>query len=599
MKKKYIILIALLAVLIIPLACKKSFLTQTNTFSSTAASTFNKPQDVVALVNSIYDTYQNSDFMKKSMWYYANFLTHDWYNNGNDVVWNNYTIPSTFGALSTFWNDSYIGIARANAALPIISSARKRGIIDGALADRLTGEAYFLRGMTYYYLAGTFGGVPLELDTTSVPSNGLTPRSTQDQVFTQIVSDMKQAETLLLSKTTLPAADLGRATKGAAYAYEGSAQMWLKNYAAALAAFNNPEITNNYHLLPNFITVHEFDHQNNDESLFEVQFDLPAGGTQDWNGSWQPPGGELGWIDSFGWPSEITGQGYDYGSPALEYSYQTGDTRKYATILGPGDTIVSPGIIAQWGGIKGYPNVTGGYAAYLAAPNTDVTDKNRYTDGHGNIINSNGTAAYPWYGTDGTARSGYTDAKKWRDPNLTGGSGPQKLFGSQNQILMRLAEVILSRAECKIRLGDNAGALADIALVRNRAFGGTAPLVFQDGLQVDGTPAPVITDPMQMVLSEYRHELTAEYSLMYLLRRAGIDAATGKPYDAEFIHKVNHVAGAGPDNNPNPIIYPYGPTSDGKTHGVTYNDLPAGRDILPIPQAAIGLNPNLKQNPGY
>src|ERR1700712_3159493 len=167
MNKKYIVLIVLLAALITPLACKKSFLNQTNTFSSTVNSTFNKPQDVVALVNSIYDTYQNSDFMKKSMWYYANFLTHDWYNNGNDIVWNNYTIPSTFGALSTFWNDSYIGIARANAALPIIADAKAKGIITSALADRLTGEAYFLRGMTYYYLAGTFGGVPLELNTST------------------------------------------------------------------------------------------------------------------------------------------------------------------------------------------------------------------------------------------------------------------------------------------------------------------------------------------------------------------------------------------------------------------------------------------------
>ena len=68
----------------------------------------------------------------------------------------------------------------------------------------------------------------------------------------QVVSDMQQAENLLLSKTTLTGCDLGRATKGAAYGFEGAAQMWLKNYTGALAAFNNPELTNNYHLLPKF-----------------------------------------------------------------------------------------------------------------------------------------------------------------------------------------------------------------------------------------------------------------------------------------------------------------------------------------------------------
>jgi hypothetical protein len=48
-----------------------------------------------------------------------------------------------------------------------------------------------------------------------------------------------------------------------------------------------------------------------------------------------------------------------------------------------------------------------------------------------------------------------------------------------------------------------------------------------------------------------------------------------------------------------PQPYPYGPTADGKLHGVWFTSLPEGHDILPIPQSAIFLNPNLKQNPGY
>jgi hypothetical protein len=203
MNKKNITLIALFAALLIPIGgCHKNFLTQTNTQNSTADASFQKSQDVVALVNSIYDSYQSSDLLKKSIWYYANFLTHDWYNDGADIAWNSYTINSNFGALSVFWNNAYISIARANQAFDIIATAKQKGVVTAALGDRLTGEAYFLRGMSYYYLAGTFGGVPLELKPIS---NGLTPRSTQDQVFQQVVSDMQQAEKLLVSKTALPA----------------------------------------------------------------------------------------------------------------------------------------------------------------------------------------------------------------------------------------------------------------------------------------------------------------------------------------------------------------------------------------------------------
>ncbi len=580
--KIFIFIIIGFVIASVPLACKKSFLVQTNTFQGTADATFNKPADVIALVNAVYDTYQNSDLLKKCIWYRANFSTHDFFNWGGDVFWNNYQIPATFGGLSTFWNQSYIGIARANAAFGVIAKAKDKGILTAALADRLTGEAYFLRGMTYYYLAASFGGVPLELNAVT---DGLTPRSSRDSVFKQVVSDMGKAEALLVSKSQLALADLGRATKGAAYAYDGAARMWLKDYAGALAAYNNTELTSNYHLLPRFADVNEFDHQNNDESLFEIQFEVPPGGTQDWGGSWNPPGGEIAWIDSFSWPQELTGQGYDYGNPALWNSYQSGDTRKLLTICGPGDTLASPGIVKAVGGLKGYNQVIQGFNSGKAI----------YTGDDGKILNTVGTLTRPWYGDD-AGRSGYYCAKKWRDPILTGGNsnaaGQSNLFGSQNQILLRYAEVLLSRAECKVHTGDVAGAMADLKLVRDRAWGGAgkAPAIMQDSADYKGAAGVAITDPLQMVLSEYRHELSGEYSVFFDLCRAGNDVAIA------FIKAANGTVDASYNPVPNPAP---GPTHDGKQHGL-YNTTPtANLMILPIPQVAIGLNPNLTQNPGY
>ena len=577
-KTKAVIIAALLSGVLLPIACKKSFLNQTNTFQSTEDATFQKSGDVVSLVNSIYDTYQNSNLLKKSIWYYANFQTHDWFNYGNDIIWNYYAIPADFYALPDLWNNMYIGIARANAAFGVIEKAKAKGVVASDLADRLTGEAYFLRGTFYYYLAGSFGGVPLELNAQTA---GLTARSSQDSVFAQVVSDMDNAAKLLPWKADLPQSELGRATRGAALGYAGAARMWLKDYTGALANFNALE--GKYSLLPNFVDVHEFDHQNNDESLFEIQFELPAGGSQSWDGSWNYPGGELGWIDAFSWPWEISGEGYDYGNPGLWYSYQDGDKRKLATICGPGDSSVSPGIIAR-GGIRSYTPVKSGFEK-----------KNPlYIGDDGKAINTCGTAKLPWYGDEnGAKRTGYYCAKHWRDPNLTGSNsdenGVQKIFGSQNQIMLRYAEILLDRAECKARSGDAAGAMADIKLVRDRAWGGTAPTVMQDGLNYDGTPATPITDPLQMVLSEYRHELTGEYSLFYDLRRAGTQ---------EAIDFIQHVYGTKP-NSINPVENPYGPTHDGKLHGLFNNALTAEREILPIPQNSISLNPNLTQNPGY
>jgi starch-binding outer membrane protein, SusD/RagB family len=267
----------------------------------------------------------------------------------------------------------------------------------------------------------------------------------------------------------------------------------------------------------------------------------------------------------------------------LWYSYQAGDKRRAVTIIGPGDSIKSPGVLAKWGGIKGYPVVQSGF----------TSGNIKYRADAGGIINTCGTLLRPWYGDD-DKRSGYYCAKKWRDPNLSGandnGSGASVIFGAQNQILMRYAEVLLNRAECKVRTGDLAGAAADLKLVRDRAWGGPglAPAVMQDGLRYNGTAATPITDPLQQVLSEYRHELTGEYSLFYNLRRAGNGVA------ATFIQLAY-----GTDNTTTPQPTVVGPTNDGKQHGVWRTALPANRDLLPIPQSAIGTNPNLTQNPGY
>jgi hypothetical protein len=536
---KYV-LIAWIAVFMIPLGCKKNFLDQTDSQHPTSQVLFKKAADGVALVNAIYDTYQNSDLLLKSLWYYANYQTHDFLNWGADRSYNTYSIPSNFAAIETFWSRAYIGIARANSAIPILAQMKADGILDTDLANRLTGEVYFLRGMTYYYLGASFGGVPLELTTGA--NAGLTPRSSQDDVFKQVVSDLKTASTLLPWKEDLPTSELGRASKGAALGYMGAAQMWIKDYAGALASFT--AIDGKYQLMPNYIDIHEYDHQNNQESLFEVQFEVA--GTQSWGN-----GNEVAWIGSFGMPEEVSGFGYDFASPPLYTSFQAGDTRKLATVIGPGDENPSP-LIKSSGGIAMYPLVIAGFA------NKDP----RYIGDDGKIINTCGTKSKPWLGSDNSQlRSGYYTEKMWRDPSLTGATGNSIIFGAQNQVLLRYGEILLDKAECQIRTGDVAGGLATLKIIRNRGFGGVAPAVMSDGANYDGTPGAPITDPLQMVYSEYRHELSGEYSTFYDLRRADV--------------AISFVKAA---------------------YGVT---IPAGRDLYPIPQYEIGLNPNLTQNPAY
>src|SRR5690554_1457013 len=236
---KKIYTLALGLMLLLPMSCTKEFLEQDNTRDATEGSLFKTPDDALKLVAGIYDTFHNNDFLIKAIWYQANFLTQDYQNWGSDAFFTTYEIPVDFGALNVFWNRSYQGITRANSALQILETMKANNYIDEALANRLKGESLFLRGIFYYYLATEFGAVPLELEL--VTDDGRHPRNSQDEVFTAVAADMKAAAELLPWPEDQAAVDVGRATKGAAYAYLGDAQMWLKQYDDAVISFNQLE----------------------------------------------------------------------------------------------------------------------------------------------------------------------------------------------------------------------------------------------------------------------------------------------------------------------------------------------------------------------
>lgn len=83
-------------------------------------------------------------------------------------------------------------------------------------------------------------------------------------------------------------------------------------------------------------------------------------------------------------------------------------------------------------------------------------------------INTVGTVENPWLGNDGLpGRQGYYNVKMWRNPAVDGWSGPN-IFGGQNIILLRYAEVLLSLAESYHRVGNEEQAMATLMRVRNR-----------------------------------------------------------------------------------------------------------------------------------
>ncbi len=187
-----------------------------------------------------------------------------------DIINGNFTDRS--GTVVNRWRRGYDGIQRANTAI--------RNITDMDIPESskkvFLAEARFLRGLNYFYLTNLFGGVPLYDESVDLNRdfNNLTlPRSSAEEVKAFILADLTAAiEGLPVS---YPPAQLGRATKGAAYALRGKVSLYNKDWNNAIQDFE--EIVNNkansygYELYPDYAGLFNFKADNSKEIIFAIQ----------------------------------------------------------------------------------------------------------------------------------------------------------------------------------------------------------------------------------------------------------------------------------------------------------------------------------------
>jgi len=133
--------------------------------------------------------------------------------------------------LSTYiqgaWSTLYAGIARANTAIKYTPVTT--GISD-VQSKRLQGEAKFFRALGYFQLVRLFGGVPLITEPYENQDNLAVSRSTVDQVYALITSDLEYAVNEAgLSDATM-ANNGSRITKGAAAALLAEAYLTMSGF---------------------------------------------------------------------------------------------------------------------------------------------------------------------------------------------------------------------------------------------------------------------------------------------------------------------------------------------------------------------------------
>lgn len=237
-----------------------------------------------------------------------------------------HTQISTLSNAQGIWTQAYNAINQCNLilnALPVVTDTGQR--------TQFEGEAHYIRGLMYFELVRLFGqqyqaggnntqpGVPINLVpiTTTDQADVKLARSTVEQVYTQVLSDLRTAANLL------PTQNVSRASKYSAEAMLARMYLQQGNYTAASQMANDIISNSGATLVGSVAAV--FANRNSAESLFEIQQnDQNNAGTSNdglatYFAGYSPTGDQ----------SVLYGRGdvYISGAFANLYGYGSGDVR--------------------------------------------------------------------------------------------------------------------------------------------------------------------------------------------------------------------------------------------------------------------------------
>ena len=166
----------------------------------------------------------------------------------------------------------YQGLHRANLVLEKLQTENE---LTAEEKIQYEAEAKFLRGWFQFQSYNLWGGYgPLMLETRQDINNLSVGNSTPAETVASIISDFTFASQNLPEFWN--GDNLGRATAWAAKSYLGKVYLYTKDFPNAFLQFQDVYNNGPYALMPDYKSVFDFDKENNQESIFEIQFGSAA-----------------------------------------------------------------------------------------------------------------------------------------------------------------------------------------------------------------------------------------------------------------------------------------------------------------------------------
>lgn len=202
--KSYIIFISLIT---LQFSCKKLVEIDPPRTSLTAKAIFSSNETSIAAVTQLYAIAAASDLRQADLLGLSTFpgMSSDEFfvfgQNSNYLDYNRNTLSAikTTVAANQFWNLFYkTYIYNCNRIIEGLnvqktSDEDPTSKLNLKVKKQLLGEAHFIRALSYFYLVQMYGDVPLLISTDYI-LNSTFSRTKKDQVYSQIIDDLKVAE---------------------------------------------------------------------------------------------------------------------------------------------------------------------------------------------------------------------------------------------------------------------------------------------------------------------------------------------------------------------------------------------------------------------
>lgn len=260
-----------------------------------------------------------------------------------------------------FYRAQFYGVSRCNMALKYVPDVAEDETMDASMKKRLIAEAKFLRAYYYFKLLRVFGGVPKVDAPIESSDDWKQPRASADEIYAFILQDLEEAKADLWNRSEYPAADLGRATRGAALAM----LMKVNLYKAGMKAKEDPAASaaayqeaykwgkefmetqaGEYDLNPNYFDNFVAEGDNTVESVFEVQYINES--TSDFGGDSGGFGGSRGTFTPILTRPRVSalvdgneGWGFNRPTQDLYDEFEEGDPRREYTIMNPDPALIA------------------------------------------------------------------------------------------------------------------------------------------------------------------------------------------------------------------------------------------------------------------